>query len=313
MRKRRDRRHLFAGSPEAKISEVAAAGGEPVEAVLREVADFRLALETDLLIAAAAMEVDAEQVAADVVDSERVELASFHERLLERLATAAAEDEIAVARARRARSSAWATISRSLSVAAAVLTVVAGAALVRSGRTPDRVVTSQPASMTTAIEQLDALRRVSYDDAPRATVLAAQRTLHETLQSLIALSDDPKVAEQIATMLRQERDILVTQRPDGMSVALESTSRLARELIRNVGPTVRTTVAPALRALVPVITRATPMASPSPRPKTSASPKPSPKPRPTTASPSPSASASASSSASADDDGNKLPGQVPQP
>lgn len=70
------------------VTRLAEASGESVSDVLREVATFRLALETDLLIAAAAA--DAERVTIDVVADAIDELAvgTFQERLLGQLAEA---------------------------------------------------------------------------------------------------------------------------------------------------------------------------------------------------------------------------------
>lgn len=59
---------------------------KPLDKVLREVTDFRVALETDLLIAAAAADADEPELAAGIVTGEQSRLASFHEQMLRRLA-----------------------------------------------------------------------------------------------------------------------------------------------------------------------------------------------------------------------------------
>jgi hypothetical protein len=59
---------------------------EPLAEVLRDVADFRVALESDLLIAAAAADLDEPELAAGIVTGERSRLESFHAQVLRRLA-----------------------------------------------------------------------------------------------------------------------------------------------------------------------------------------------------------------------------------
>ena len=92
------RRDLLARSDSERIAAVAAEADMPVQDVLRDVADFRLALETDMIIAAAAVDAEAPGLLSDVLDEERLELATFHDRLMTRLADAAATDEIALRR-----------------------------------------------------------------------------------------------------------------------------------------------------------------------------------------------------------------------
>lgn len=84
----RVRRRLAVGSDTERVARIARDSGQPVDDVLREVADFRLALETDMLVAAAAVDADEAGIADDVLAAERAELSSFQDRLLERLADA---------------------------------------------------------------------------------------------------------------------------------------------------------------------------------------------------------------------------------
>ena len=59
---------------------------EPIAGVLRELADLRVALGADLLIAASAAEADQPQLVAGILSAEQIRLATFHERVLGQLA-----------------------------------------------------------------------------------------------------------------------------------------------------------------------------------------------------------------------------------
>ncbi|MHB8452847.1 MAG: hypothetical protein ACYDAQ_20690, partial [Mycobacteriales bacterium] len=72
----------------ARLAQLAGGSGLPLTALVREVAEFRLALETDLTIAAAAVEADRPRLAAQLLDGERGELERFEDRMLGRLADA---------------------------------------------------------------------------------------------------------------------------------------------------------------------------------------------------------------------------------
>lgn len=62
-----------------------APSAEPIDGVLADVARFRSALSADLLAAAAAVDADAPDVAADIVSGDRAELASLRDAVFRRL------------------------------------------------------------------------------------------------------------------------------------------------------------------------------------------------------------------------------------
>jgi hypothetical protein len=284
----------------ARIAALASAAGTPVEAVLREVADFRLALETDLIIAAAAVDADEFGLAAEVVDGERAGLVAFHERMLERLVDVAAadsRDELAARRARRAdRLSARARI---VTAAAALVAVVSGGAALAPSAGPERNPSTEQVALDLADAQLSTLTGTIIRDASSADITDAAGDLHETLETLIAehAAGDPVMAMKIAALIREEQRLLNVDRSPATVSALKDVARLVAQLKRKAPPTVVAT-------LVPVAPPEDKKASP--KPSKSSSPKASPKPKPS-ASPKP----SPSSSPTEDDQPGPLPTGAP--
>ena len=263
-------------SDSERIAAVAAEADVPVEQVLRDVADFRLALETDMIIAAAAVDAENPEVLSEVIEGERLELATFHDRLLERLADAAAEDEIALRRARRAPRAG--RVSRWVATAAAV------AAVFGLGRTfvaPTDLRDSAPvAAMETADQHYARFSSAVTSDSPVAVREAAQQ-LHRTLQKLIdEHASDPEVAQRAAQLLQAEISLLRANDPDGASQVLAQARHLVSMLERAAPPKVREAVKPVLDAAVapspkPKASKAKPSATPSPSAKSTPSEKPS--------------------------------------
>jgi hypothetical protein len=261
----------------------------PVEDVLREVADFRLALETDMIIAAAAADEESDDLLNDVLDGERAELATFHDRLLDRLAEAAASDEIALRRDRRRPRLA----PRTLAAAAAAFALLS-AGRVATHQQQSRVTRSNNAALATANSQYVTLSSAVSHASPGAVTLAAQK-LHATLTTLITQhAGDPGVAEQAAQLLQAEISLLQIKNPAGAGPAIEQARALVNMLKRNVTPRVRATVAPLLDAV------ATPTPKPSAKPTSKPTPKATPTPKASSTSPK-ATSTSGKSSASPSD------------
>lgn len=279
-----------------RIAAVAEHAGAPVSEVLREVADFRLALETDLLIAAAAADAGEAQIASDVVDSELAELASFQERVLDRLADAAVQEELSGRRAARVKAERNRTRHvRLAGVAAAVLGLVGGGF---ASQVTERAPAVEQVALAEAEEQLDVLARATFSGS-NESVEARAEELHDTLEALIEshADDDPEIALQIARILHEEQALL-DQRPTTDATVIARVAALAKHLRRLAPHSIRGTIAP----LIPLTesrpkqkasdkrdAKASPAAKPSPSP-TTASPTPTPSPTPTRASSSPSPS-----------------------
>lgn len=284
-------RRAAAKGPRTDSERIAAVAHEahvPVEEVLRDVADFRLALETDMIIAAAAADAESPEILSDVLDTERLELATFHDRLLTRLADAAADDELAVRRARKAPKAS--RVSRTVAVAAAALALFgAGRSLVGG---PGQVgETANVAAMNTANQQYADFTSAVINNNSPAAVRDAARELHQTLQKMISdHASDPAVAHRAAMLLEAEIRLLNDKSHAGTSSVLAQARTLVTMLEQAVPQQVRASVQPMLDAAE--------SSRPSSKPKASATPSSSPKPTS-----SPKATSSPKSTADPDDDG----------
>ncbi|HEX8003171.1 MAG TPA: hypothetical protein VF519_10800 [Mycobacteriales bacterium] len=265
-----------------RINAIAHDADVSVDEVLRDVAEFRLALETDMIVAAAAA--DEPELLSEIVDGERAELADFHDRLLERLVDAAAQDELA---ARRERRSGPRRAARTTAAAAAVLALL-GLSRVGTGPADNRV------ALATATQQYADFSSAVSTESPGAVSEAAAE-LHETLETLITQhAGDPEVAQQAAQLLQAEISLLQVKDPAGASQVIAQARSLMTLLRRATPPNVRASVAPILDAVQTPSPK--PTSSPKPKPSATSSPKPSSTPKATS-------TPSASASATDDDDG----------
>ena len=269
-----------------RIVAIAHDADVPVEEVLRDVAEFRLALETDMIVAAAAA--DEPSLLSEIVDGERLELADFHDRLLERLVDAAAQDEIAARRERRRQAGASRTqrAGRLVAAAAALVALLGLTRVAPGSEQPDNRL-----ALATASQQYADLSSAVTADSAGVTQAAAE--FHETLQALITEhAGDPAVAQQAAALLQAEISMLQDKDPAGASHVLAEARSLVTLLRRATPPNVRASVAPILDAVPP-----SPKPSPKPSPSATKASSPSPSPSPKATS-----TPKASSSAEAEDD-----------
>ncbi len=253
-----------------------------LDALLREVDGLRLTLETDLSLAASAVEAGAPSIALDIIENDRVGLAAFEGRALGHLSSLSST---AVGR-RRFRVPAAPFVA-----AAAMVGFLVG--VVPNAAGPDEVTTSTVG----ANGSLTQLQNFAAD-GHTSQVRAASATLHQQLLAVVAAAgSDPAAAQQALLLLSDERDAIV-QSGDSFAlhdVLVQSTALANR--IRNAMPaTIRKSVPVAPFVVVPT---ATPSASPKPSAKPTPSATPSPTASPA-ASPSPSASPRATSSPSSE-------------
>jgi type VI protein secretion system component VasK len=235
-----------------------------------------------MIVAAAAA--DEPELLSEIVDGERAELADFHDRLLERLVDAAAQDELA---ARRERRSGPRRAARTTAAAAAVLALL-GLSRVGTGPADNRV------ALATATQQYADFSSAVSTESPGAVSEAAAE-LHETLETLITQhAGDPEVAQQAAQLLQAEISLLQVKDPAGASQVIAQARSLMTLLRRATPPNVRASVAPILDAVQTPSPK--PTSSPKPKPSATSSPKPSSTPKATS-------TPSASASATDDDDG----------
>lgn len=194
----------------AAISAIAAANGESVRRLIQEVADFRLALETDLTIAAAAADSGAPAIAADVVEASRRELASLSRRAEGGPRLAALPAPLRpIAGQRRVRVPLAAVVG--VAVAAALIGAAAGAGFVDHPAPP-------PAAPGTAVldlaalaaaQQAGVLALAAHQHLSQAQVLAAATALHQRLQPLLAnAAHDPDAARTALQLLGDEQQFL---------------------------------------------------------------------------------------------------------
>jgi hypothetical protein len=263
-------------SDSERINSLAESAHVPVEDVLREVADFRLALETDMIIAAAALDAeldlhgDSPDLLGEVLDGERAELATFHDRVLDRLADAAASDELAL---RRTRPVPRRRFTATLTAAAALLTILGvGRTALRTDSSPDLRATSNSAALATAQDQYADFSSAVSSQSPGAVRETATQ-LHLTLQNLINNhAGDPEVARRAAQLLQAEISLLEVRDPAGASAVLAQARGLVTLLQRAAPPLVRASVQPLLDAVSKPHKTTKP--SPSPSPKATSSPTP---------------------------------------
>ena len=253
-----------------------------LDALLREVDGLRLTLETDLSLAASAVEAGAPEIAADIIESDRTGLQAFELRALDHLASLS-EDEPAARRRRRLRVPAAPFVA-----AAAVVGFLLG--VVPHTATPQGDLPQSTVAATSSLTRLtDAAANGSTGD-----VVDAAFELHEQLATVVALAKtDPAAAKAALALLSAERAVL-EQSGDSAAVraVLAQSSQLTRLILQALPAAVRTTVPQA----PPAVTVALPSASPaatsspkpaaSPKPTSSSAPKPSssPTPQPSTSS-----------------------------
>jgi hypothetical protein len=192
-----------------------------------------MTLAADLSIAAGAADAGANEVARDIIEADRLELARF-----------ARVANISLERLERPRPKtpqarpAW---RRRVAVALPVVPVVGAMALSAAAATgvlpvpgathqsKPPVVRADDRSPATTFQQLvDVL-----DSDPSASqVIAAAKKLHRQLRDLIATSpNDPNKAAEIANLLQMERSLLLRTQPPGASVVLNATRKLAARLV----------------------------------------------------------------------------------
>jgi hypothetical protein len=234
---------------------------ERLDALLRDVSTLRLTLDTDLTIAAAAAEADRFDVAAEMIDHDRTELAAFAERVAGRLEPTAepgAPETVPRPRSDRGRKQriAFAMAPAMLAVAAVVALFTIGSAQPRQ----TGVTRSDLMASYTAFSQLAA------SDSDPARLAAVCHQLNASVATLIAAAaHDPASASQAARILWAEQVLLAEHHPQGAAALLAQAQALLMQLQQAV-PSSTLTVAPAPAGSPPstqVLTVVIPPAAPS--------------------------------------------------
>lgn len=247
-----------------------------LDALLREVDGLRLTLETDLTLAASAVESGATGLAVEILESDRVGLAQFEDRALGHLSGLAAEPVLAIRRRRRVPALPFVA-------AAALVGFLMGVLPTTAGSSPDSVATSALAA-NSSLEQLKGFAA----NGTTSQVRAAAATLHQQLLAVVAqAATNPAAAQQALLLLSYERDAIV-QSGDSFALhdVLVQSAALANKIRNALPATVRLSVprvpavAPASPAPKPAPTKAKASPTPSATPKPKAKPSPTPQPSP---------------------------------
>ena len=274
-------------SAETVLPDVPRVGA--LDALLREVDSLRLTLETDLTLAAAAVEGGQPGLAADIIDSDRDGLRAFEGRALghlERLATP----------------------QRRFRVPAAPFVAAAAVAGFLIGVVPHLSPPAQEdttnVSSTSPAESLQLLEQATTSgDTEQA--LEAANILHGQLTPyLLQAKTNPAAAAQALLLLSQEQHLLAGASDAPALLAALQTSRQLTSTLRSLLRVVPRPTPPVLVAAPPSSPRPAPAATTSPRPTSTPSPVATAKPTPT-ATTRPSSSPSASPKPS---DPGPLPG-----
>ena len=256
-----------------------------LDALLREVGSLRLTLETDLSLAAAAVEAGHPGVAAEILGSDRASLGQFEASALGHLH---ALDRVPDAPA--ARRSARASLTPLLATAAALALAFGFAPQVL--HQDQNVLDAAAASAQTSLDQLQDFAA----EGNTVQVRVAAASLHAQLVDAIATADsDPASAQQALLLLSYERDAIAQS---GNSAALHDilvqSVALANRIRAAMPARLRNNVP---KAPVVVLAEPSPTSSTKPKPTATASASPAAKPS-ATASPTPSAKPTATPSSS---------------
>lgn len=271
----------------------------PLDGLLEDMRELRLTLAVDLHAAAAAAEDGATQVASDIVEGDRDEVAQFRRLAESRLLgmQQLADAEPASLRWRRRAIVALPAVPLvgAMALSAAAVTGVMPLPGHHDGANRQQVQVAPTSPVTSSFQQLE--RVVDSRHSSARDVIAAARVLHRQLAALIAgSSDDPRQAAALAELLRAEQSLLMSAQPPGASVVLDATRKLARQLVDSMP---KTTKPAPTSTTMPV-----PLPSSSPKSsKTTTSPSASPTKRTTN----PSSSPSAKPTGTASPDSGRIP------
>lgn len=285
-------------------------------ALIADIDALRLTLQTDLTLAAAAVDADAPDLAGELVDGDLREVRAFGVRATDRLRTlgsAGTEAEDAGAPA----------LPRRRILSAAPLMAAAAALIGFVAFVPDRGPASATAetTMTSAALAGYELDRLARAGAPDEALALAAEELNDELARLIArAASDPLAAQQAMLLLESTTEVLARQGDSGVLRSVMAETQALRARLRDALPVTAQRPLRTIRksatsiASVPLV-REQPEKSreaqqSSPRP--AASPKPSPKPSPS-ASPTPEPTPPAAPSSSPTPEPEGSDGPLPQP
>jgi hypothetical protein len=266
--------------------------------LLADIDALRLTLQTDLTLAAAALEAGADQLAGELVDGDLSEVRAFSARADRHLAALADDD----APAAPAEEPEVVPLRPRRRVLAAAPLVVAAAALLGfvAGVVPERVTEQPPSTMTSATLASYELNRLVSEGATDEQLRRVAEELNDELAALVAqAANDPVAAQQAMSLLQQTTAVLASQGDSNVLRGVMAEARMLRERLREALPAVAQPARPGrpvVRPVVPVLPRepepeqrreTTKKSEPQSTPKASPAPKPSPSTAPAPAAPEP--------------------------
>ena len=316
------RRRRPASSPVELPFAIPAEDGPRVadlSALLGDIDALRLTLQTDLTLAAAALEADAAGLAAELVDSDLAELRAFGGRAAHRLAGLdAGETEVEQP---ADETPAPVAMPRRRILSAAPLMAAAAALIGFVAFVPDRGGLQSPdTTMTSAAMAGWELNRLAREGAPDEALRLAAMELNDELAELIAqAATDPAAAQQALMLLDSTTPVLAGEDETGVLRDVLAEARALRERLQETLPTVAQrasrptrTVVRAVPTTLPRFERQQPerqqTSSAPASAKPTASPKPSPSAAPTSPPPAPSPQPSSPSPTPSEDDEGPLSG-----
>jgi hypothetical protein len=300
-----------------------------LNALLSELDALRLTLQTDLTLAAAAVEAGVDQLAGELVDEDLAQLRHFSTRAtthLDALAEAEAggradhaadgEADEAVHTEQTHRS--VAPLGRRRMLPAAPLVAAAAALLgFLAGVVPDQVVARQAPSMSSATLTSYELSRLASQGAPPEQLRAIAEVLNDELAALVAqAADDPEAAQQALLLIETTTEVLARQGDQGLLREVMAETRALRARLEETLP--RTSLRPARlarpepRPVASVLPRVLDQpeqrrAASSPAPRSSPAVSPRPSPARSTPAPSPTSPAPEPTPQPSEDGGDPLP------
>ena len=243
-----------------------------IDALLRDVSAVRLTLDADLTIAAAAAEMDRIDVAAELVDFDRDELAAFTARALGHLEEAPQPAHVVAATPKHAEQRGPWRHRITLAAAPAMLAAAAAVALFTGTvKAPDQ--SPQGVTRTDLVASYTAFSQLAVSGKDPAGLAAQFHQLNRSVATLIAAAaHDPASALQALRILEAEQFLLTEHHPTGSVGMLAEARALVRRLQQTV-PSSALTVARAPVASAPpadVLTVVIPSAAAAPAQPTAA-------------------------------------------
>lgn len=253
----------------AELTRLADASGLPVERLLAEVAEMRVALDTDLLLAAAAVDQAQPGIAADAVDSARDHLRAGSAALLDGLATG--PEPPRPGRPRRAR------LAHATALPVLLLTALGGAV---AGVAAPRLAghsAARSGSLADAATQglLSLSSAAGTNDMPALT--SAGDALHSDLRRLITAAGDgdSAAATQAARLLTAEQGVLahlpgpqaaqLRAAADGLEAQLQVVAGATLATLASAAPEPPSALRSTLATIRSALPGAVPVPGPPPR------------------------------------------------